>query len=257
MLQLLNGVGPATAASVFEHVQNAGFNLSAGISFNAPLSARRELAELGALLNVLARMRDDNPSVQIERIHQFYGPILWRNYENPEPRENDIEYLSPLATGYSSRRQFLVDLILDPPTSTGDFAGPPIKDEDWLILSTIRSAKGLEWDAVYLIHATDGCLPSDMSTGSDEEIEEELRLTYVAMTRAKDFLYVLWPQRYYFRPFGLSDGHNYAQCSRFFTDEVMSTMDETMVGQTPRHEDASTYISSKDDVSKSIRYMWE
>ncbi|MFC2016277.1 ATP-dependent helicase [Chloroflexota bacterium] len=257
VLQLLNGVGPVTAASVFEYVQSTGFNHSAIITFNAPVSARKELAEFGALLNDLTKMGDDNPGVQIERIRQFYGPILWRNYENPEPRENDIEYLGPLAAGYSSRRQFLTDLILDPPTSTGDFAGPPIKDEDWLILSTIHSAKGLEWDVVYLIHAADGCLPSDMSTGSDEEIEEELRLTYVAMTRARDFLYVLWPQRYYLRPFGLSERHNYAQCSRFFTDEVMNTMDETAVGQTPRHEDKSTSIISKDDIAKQIRYMWE
>jgi len=215
------------------------------------------MAEFSSLLNDLVKMGDDNPGVQIERIRQFHGPILWRNYENAEPRENDIEYLSPLAAGYSSRRQFLADLILDPPTSTSDFAGPQIKDEDWLILSTIHSAKGLEWDAVYLIHAADGCLPSDMSTGSDEEIEEELRLTYVAMTRARDFLYVLWPQRYYLRPFGLSERHNYAQCSRFFTDEVLNTMDEIAVGQIPRHEDTLTKISSKDDIASRIRYMWE
>lgn len=257
VLQLLNGVGPVTAASVFEHIQSNGFGHSAIASFKAPIAARKELAELGDLLSDLSKMGDDNPGVQIERIGQFYRPILWRNYENAEPRENDIEYLSLLAAGYSSRRQFLTDLILDPPTSTGDFAGPPIKDEDWLILSTIHSAKGLEWDAVYLIHAADGCLPSDMSTGSDQEIEEELRLTYVAMTRARDFLYVLWPQRYYLRPFGLSEKHNYAQCSRFFTDEVMSTMDEVATGQTPRHEDTSAMISSKDDIAKRIRYMWE
>jgi len=257
VLQLLNGVGPVTAASVFEHVQSNGFNQSSITSFEAPLAARKELAEFGILLNDLVKMGDDNPGVQIERIRQFYGPILWRNYENPEPRENDIEYLSPLAAGYSSRRQFLTDLILDPPTSTSDFAGPPIKDEDWFILSTIHSAKGLEWDVVYLIHAADGCLPSDMSTGSDEEIEEELRLTYVAMTRARDFLYILWPQRYYLRPFGFSEKHNYAQCSRFFNDEVISTMDEATIGRTPKYEDTSITISSKDDIAKRIRYMWE
>ncbi len=257
VLQLLNGVGPVTAASVFDHIQSNRFSHSAIESFKAPVSAKKEMAEFSSLLNDLVKMGDDNTGVQIERIRQFYGPILWRNYENAEPRENDIEYLSLLAAGYSSRRQFLADLILDPPTSTGDFAGPPIKDEDWLILSTIHSAKGLEWDAVYLIHAADGCLPSDMSTGSDQEIEEELRLAYVAMTRARDFLYVLWPQRYYLRPFGLSERHNYAQCSRFFTDEVLNTMDEIAVGQIPRHEDTLTKISSKDDIASRIRYMWE
>ncbi len=96
-----------------------------------------------------------------------------------------------------------------------------------------------------------------MATGSDAEIEEELRLTYVAMTRARDFLYVLWPQRYYLRPFGLSEKHNYAQCSRFFTDEVISTMDEVATGQIPRCDDTSTMIGSKDDIAKRIRYMWK
>ncbi len=202
-------------------------------------------------------MGDDNPGVQIERIRDFYKPLLWRAHENPEPRENDIEYLGVLAAGYKSRRQFLVDLILDPPTSTGDLAGPPIKDEDWLVLSTIHSAKGLEWDVVYLIHAADGCLPSDMSTGSDEEIDEELRIAYVAMTRARDFLYVLWPQRYYLRPFGLSDRHNYAQCSRFFTDEVIQTMEEMALGRKVESKDANIYKGQKGDIAKRIRYMWE
>ena len=116
--------------------------------------------------------------------------------------------------------------MLEPPVSTGDFAGPPILDEDWLVLSTIHSAKGLEWDAVYLIHAADGCLPSDLATGDDEEIEEELRLTYVAMTRAKDYLYVLWPMMFYTRPTLMSGNHVYAQLCRFFTPEVLETMEK-------------------------------
>src|SRR5208283_3751082 len=108
---------------------------------------------------------------------------------------------------------------------TSDLAGPPTKDEDWLILSTIHSAKGLEWDAVYLIHAADGCLPSDMCTGNEASTAEELRLTYVAMTRARNFLYVMWPLRFYRRQFGLSDSHGYAQRSRFLNDQVVSTME--------------------------------
>jgi len=257
VLQLLNGVGPVTAASVVDHVRNNMFDISSVMSFKAPPAARQEVAEFGSLLTELAKISDENLGTQIERIRVFYKPLLWRKHENPEPRENDIEYLGILAAGYKSRRQFLADLILDPPTSTGDLAGPPIKDEDWLVLSTIHSAKGLEWDVVYLIHAADGCLPSDMSTGSDEEIEEELRLAYVAMTRARDFLYVLWPQRYYLRPFGLSDGHNYAQCSRFFTDEVIQTMEEVALGREAGVEDTGIQKGRKGDIAKRIRYMWE
>jgi DNA helicase-2/ATP-dependent DNA helicase PcrA len=257
VLQLLNGVGPVTAASVVDHMRSNVFNLNSITSFKAPSAVRKEITEFGSVLIDLVKIGDENPGMQIERIRQFYKPLLWRNHENPEPRENDIEYLGVLAAGYKSRRQFLADLILDPPTSTGDLAGPPIKDEDWLVLSTIHSAKGLEWDVVYLIHAADGCLPSDMSTGGDEEIEEELRLAYVAMTRARDFLYVLWPQRYYLRPFGLSDRHNYAQCSRFFTDEVMQTMEDVALGRKMEVEDTGIQKDWKGDIAKRIRYMWE
>lgn len=257
VLQLLNGVGPVIAASVLDHIRHNAFNLSSITSFKASVAARKEMAEFGSLLNDLERMGDEDPSIQIERIRCFYSPLLWRNHENPEPRENDIEYLGVLAGGYKSRRQFLADLVLDPPVSTSDLAGPPIKDEDWLVLSTIHSAKGLEWAVVYLIHAADGCLPSDMSTGSDDEIEEELRLAYVAMTRARDFLYVLWPQRYYLRPFGLSDKHSYAQCSRFFTDEVIQTMEEVVLDRQSGSEDAGFQKGHKGDIAKRIRYMWE
>jgi DNA helicase-2/ATP-dependent DNA helicase PcrA len=257
VLQLLNGVGPVTAASVLDHIRDNAFGVSSITSFKAPAAARKEMAEFGTLLTDLVNMGDENPGMQIERISIFYKPLLWRNHENPEPRENDIEYLGVLAAGYKSRRPFLADLILDPPTSTGDLAGPPIKDEDWLVLSTIHSAKGLEWDVVYLIHAADGCLPSDMSTGSDEEIEEELRLAYLAMTRARDFLYILWPQRYYLRPFGLSDRHNYAQCSRFFTDDVIQTMEEVALGRKVGVEDTGIQKGRKGDIAKRIRYMWE
>src|SRR5439155_566257 len=105
--------------------------------------------------------------------------------------------------------------------------GPPLLDEDYLILSTIHSAKGLEWDVVHVIHAADGMIPSDMATGNAQEIEEERRLLYVAMTRARDALHLYFPLRYYHRPRGLEDGHSYAQLSRFLTPEVRSLFDES------------------------------
>jgi DNA helicase-2/ATP-dependent DNA helicase PcrA len=114
---------------------------------------------------------------------------------------------------------------LDPPSSTGDLAGPPHLDEDYLVLSTIHSAKGLEWDVVHVIHAADGMIPSDMATGDDDELEEERRLLYVALTRARDALHVTYPQRYYRRPRGRDDAHTYSQVSRFLADQVFEHFD--------------------------------
>jgi DNA helicase-2/ATP-dependent DNA helicase PcrA len=179
-----------------------------------------------------------------------------KRYENPKVRARDIENLESIATGYRSRRSFLTDLQLDPPTSTSDLAGPPSRDEDWLVLSTIHSAKGCEWDVVYLIHAADGCLPSDMATGSKEEIEEELRLTYVAMTRARDFLYIAWPLRYYHRWLRYGDRHSYAQPCRFLTENVQAVLDPVRLDQS-EPDDAAEPDAADDDIRARIRSRWE
>ena len=192
-LQLLDGIGPASAARILDHVAsnmydpvslNTISNLAYVAAGNIGLCATvQDTSIVGTHSG--RRCRESNINV--------YRDLLKKLYENAEARLKDLENLQQIATRYETRRKFLVDLQLDPPASTSDIAGPPGKDEDWLVLSTIHSAKGCEWDVVYLIHAADGFLPSDMSTGSPEEIEEELRLTYVAMTRAKDHLYVSWP----------------------------------------------------------------
>lgn len=260
VLQLLDGIGPATAAAAVEHVAGCGHDPGAIATFKAPPAAREQIAALGQLMQDLSVMGQEGPALQIERILSFYSPILKRNYENPDQRESDVEHLAHIATRYRSRKQFLADLILDPPASTGDLAGPPIKDEDWLVLSTIHSAKGLEWDAVYLIHAADGNLPSDMATGDDGEIEEELRLTYVAMTRARDFLYVLWPLRYYHKSRANTDNHSYAQCSRFFTDEVIQTMDQATLAKSieaEKNRDEAANARPRTDISVRIRDIWK
>jgi DNA helicase-2/ATP-dependent DNA helicase PcrA len=151
----------------------------------------------------------------VERIRKFYEPIFGRIYDNPAVRLRDLDQLELIASGYKSRSQFITDLTLDPPASTQDLAGPPLLDEDYLILSTIHSAKGCEWDVVHIIHAADGMIPSDMATGSEPEIEEERRLLYVAMTRPRNALFVYFPLRYYHSGRRLGDAHSYAQVSRF------------------------------------------
>jgi DNA helicase-2/ATP-dependent DNA helicase PcrA len=179
-----------------------------------PAPARREL---DGLRDAVRDCTGDGPppAVQVERVRRFLEPILRRRYDDAEPRLRDLEQLEQLATGFPTRERFVTDLTLDPPTSTADLAGPPLLDEDYLVLSTIHSAKGGEWDVVHVIHAADGMIPSDMATGDEERIEEERRLFYVALTRARDALYVYFPLRYHRRNRGLEDKHWYAQLSRF------------------------------------------
>ena len=256
VLQLMSGVGPATAAEVFEHIARHGYDPTALGSFTAPAAARDDLRRLAGLMDSLVQLRAAVPAASIERVREFYLPLLKKNYENPQPRESDILHLEQLATGYTALESFLDDLVLDPPVSTSDLSGPPLRDEDWLVLSTIHSAKGLEWDAVYLIHAADGCLPSDMSTGSKEEIDEELRLTYVAMTRARDFLYVLWPLRFYGKTPGITDRHMYAQRCRFFTDDVLNTMEKRASGVTEDQPELAPPGDVSRDIGARIRDIW-
>ena len=255
-LQLLDGVGPATAARAVKHVAANGNDPTSIASFQAPAAAADQVRQVADLMKDLAGQTELAPAAQVERVRKFYDPLLQKLYENPGVRSRDLENLEQIASGYRARGRFLVDLQLDPPTSTSDLAGPPSRDEDWLVLSTIHSAKGCEWDAVYLIHASDGCLPSDMSTGREEEIEEELRLAYVAMTRAKDFLYVTWPLRYYHRRYSFTDRHSYAQLSRFLSEDVRASVESVSLDQDANGEEAVSGPVA-DNIKARLRSMWE
>ena len=254
-LQLIDGIGPGTAARAVKHVAKGGNDPRAIRTLRVRPAAREAIVAFAGLMDDIMKA-DFTPAMQIERIRKFYDPLLNKLYENSAARTRDLISLEQIAAGYNSRQDFLADLQLDPPTSTSDLAGPPHRDEDWLVLSTIHSAKGCEWDVVYLIHAADGFLPSDMSTGSQDEIEEELRLTYVALTRARDFLYITWPLRYYFKWYALTDGHTYAQRCRFFTDEVMTSIDEVHLEYEPG-DDTAMDIDAGVDIARNIRGMWE
>lgn len=257
VLQLIDGIGPSTASKAIEVVSRRR-DPRAIREFQPPAAARPGWGALASLMDDLVGAGLLTPSAQVQRIRSYYDDVLAVRYENAQARRRDLEHIEQIASGYRSRGQFLTDLTLDPPTSTSDLAGAPMMDEDWLVLSTIHSAKGCEWDAVYLIHASDGCLPSDMSTGSDEEIEEELRLTYVAMTRARNFLYVSWPLRYYHRWSSFSDRHSYAQLSRFLTDDVRATFRiESAGGIEGSGEDSEGPSDIVSQVRRQISSKWE
>jgi DNA helicase-2/ATP-dependent DNA helicase PcrA len=195
------------------------------------------------------------PAGQLARLRTFLEPVIARKYDAAVARTRDLEQLELLASESVSRGAFLADLTLDPPSSTGDLAGPPHLDEDYLVLSTIHSAKGLEWDVVHLIHAADGMIPSDMSTGDDDEIEEERRLLYVALTRARDALHVTYPQRYYRRPRGLEDAHSYSQRSRFLPDDVLGHF-EVIGPQVVSVPDAPEPVTAAAEVDAFLAGLW-
>jgi DNA helicase-2/ATP-dependent DNA helicase PcrA len=221
VLQMLEGIGPGRARQAIDHLRQSQNGPRTLLAWKAPAAARNQVQDLVGLLHELA-VDDPEPPLpsQIERVRRFYTPLFEKRYEQPQMRVRDLDQLELLAQQASSRAAFLADLTLDPPVSTADLAGPPLLDEEYVVLSTIHSAKGCEWDAVYVIHAADGVIPSDMSN-SEGELEEERRLLYVAITRARDHLCIVFPLRYYHRKHALGDAHSFAQLTRFVTPEML------------------------------------
>lgn len=255
ILQLFKGIGPVISAKIYEHLSATKFDITTLGEAAVGQQIRKHLQHLADILGCILKQKADL-CVELDVIRKLYMPLLEEKYDNSKPRSNDIDHIIGLASSYRSRRRFLSEMTLDPPSSTSDFAGVSFKEEDYLILSTIHSAKGCEWDVVYLIHAADGCLPSDMSTDDDDTLEEELRLAYVAMTRAKNKLYVTWPLRFYSRPQGFSDMHVFSQRSRFFSDAVVATMEEVHATGACVTDIIQEY-EYPIDISDKLRGMWE
>lgn len=233
VLILLPGIGQAKAAGLMDSLRAAGGQFDAWLSWSPPAALRDDWPRLIRLLQTLEqRARDDAGGVaaDIHAVRLFYTPLLESRYDNVQARVNDLQQLETIAARYQSRGEFLSEMTLDPPTSTQELPADPWLDEDYLILSTIHSAKGLEWDSVFIIHAADGNIPADMATGSPEEIEEERRLLYVAMTRAKNQLFVLRPERYYFHHRRRSDQHSLSKITRFLPASIQSQMDRVSHG---------------------------
>ncbi|NOX59302.1 MAG: ATP-dependent helicase [Planctomycetes bacterium] len=287
ILMMLNGIGSTTARRIVDALltgaatvdrdaaaeQPAQFHLAMTRLANDPPSvppaARESFARLRVLLLTCSGMgqsEENNPtdaspttppiSQQIELIREFYEPFLERRFDNAAMRARDLEQLGHIAGGYRSRRSFISDLTLDPPVSTSDLAGPPFLEEDYLILSTIHSAKGCEWDVVHILHCADGMIPSDMATGDDESIEEERRLLYVAMTRAKDHLYAYFPMRYYHRHNSSSDAHSYAQLSRFISKPVLACFEQRTIETQQVQDDPAAIKASAESVDNYLKTLW-
>ena len=221
VLQLLPGIGPKSAAQVLDNLALAQDVTMSLRESRVPGATAKAWQDFLGLVEML-RPRAMPWPVEFETLCRWYAEPLERLYDDAQVRQTDIDQLAKIAAAYPTRQRFLTELTLDPPDATSDEAGVPLRDEDYLILSTIHSAKGQEWKAVYVLNAVDGCLPSDMATGSPGEIEEERRLLYVAMTRAKDHLEILVPQRFFVsQQSQFGDRHVYAGRTRFIPASLL------------------------------------
>jgi len=255
-VQLLPAVGPKTASKLLDTLdESGGSSMSVMESFKMPPSA---IEDWSAFLAAFRSLRAPNWPAELETIIRWYQPQLQRIYEDAMVREGDLVQLQHIASTYSSRERFLTEMTLDPPDGTSDLAGEPQRDDDYLILSTIHSAKGQEWKVVHILNVVDGCIPSDLATGTTEEIEEERRLLYVAMTRAKDALHLIVPQRFFVRQqSAYGDRHNYGLRSRFVPDELTKLFEccaWPMAAQVTEVS-ASPYAAPV-DVGERIRELW-
>jgi DNA helicase-2/ATP-dependent DNA helicase PcrA len=268
--QLVPGIGPAFARRAVDAVvagepvttgsmtrgrSGATPSLAALAQLRPPAAARTAWPALCDLLVELASPHTPWPG-QIGRVRKLYEPILVERYDGVEARLGDLAQLEAIGGTYPERGGFLDDLTLDPPSATGDYAGPPVIDEDWLVLSTIHSAKGQEWKAVFILDIIDGRMPSDLAVGTPDQIDEERRLLYVAMTRARDHLHLVQPLRMFIeKQHRHGDRHVYAPRTRFIPDAILDRFERVVRGRGVASlglEQPSTTV----DVASRLRAMW-
>jgi DNA helicase II / ATP-dependent DNA helicase PcrA len=280
VVQLLPGVGPATAARVLDDIAarasvdgssgsaleaaHAASNCTAGAlaAFAPPARALEDWHPFVALMSSVCGRQTPWPA-EFEMVRRWYEPHLERHHEDAAIRQADLVQMESIAGTYASRERFLTELTLDPPDATSDESGVPLIDEDYLILSTIHSAKGQEWRNVFVLNGVDGCIPSDLGTGSEAEIDEERRLLYVAMTRAKEDLHIVMPQRFYVHnQTQLGDRHVWASRTRFIPPHLLPLFDShawppAPVVAAPTAAGLAAAAHAKVEIAARLRKMWD
>jgi DNA helicase-2/ATP-dependent DNA helicase PcrA len=238
ILQLLDGVGPSRAGRVLDDLSPTedgppDLDRWPDASTHLPTGSLRHASVVVEALTADRSSHEASAGERVERLCAALAPLIRLRYADGAARLADLDRLAAAARRAEDVREFVSEIALDPPSSSSDLAGPPHLDEDYLILSTVHSAKGLEWDAVHVISAHDGNFPADMSLAGEEGLAEERRLFYVALTRARRRLHVYVPGRYYHRPHGRDDAHGYAKASRFLTRAVQRLFTVTHTAQAP------------------------
>jgi DNA helicase-2/ATP-dependent DNA helicase PcrA len=254
ILHLLPGVGPASAQRVLDHMAESADPIDKLCGLPSPPRAGDDWT---AFVHAIANLRHSEWPADIERARLWYEPHLDRIHDDSEVRRADLIQLEQIASGYPSRERFLTELTLDPPDATSDQAGVPLLDEDYLILSTIHSAKGQEWKSVYVLNVVDGCMPSDLGAGTSAELEEERRLLYVAITRAKDDLHLVVPQRFFAHgQHSKGDRHMYASRTRFIPEALLPSFEKiTWPRVSATHSSAASQVAQI-DIQAHMRRMW-
>ena len=256
VLKLVPGIGPSNAKQALDHFEAQGFNFKGLAAFEAPPSVKMDWTRFCVFFERLADPATPWPG-QVGLVREWYKPQLERIHDAAWTRFGDLEQLDHLSTQHATRERFLTELTLDPPTVTSDQSGAATEDEDYVVLSTIHSAKGQEWDIVYVLNVSDGNFPSEFSTGKPEMIEEERRLLYVAMTRARNELHLCAPLRYAVTQQPKDgDAHVYGAKSRFMTEKVLDSCERISVHNAGgvgnlREGDAATV-----DVVAQLKEMW-
>ena len=250
---------PGVGAPAARHDAGGGRPGRGAAGLQATAGSRHRLGGVRCALCKPAPWRGCWPG-ELQRVNRWLALQLGRLHDDAALRAADLTQLACIAAGYATRERFLTELTLDPPSATSDEAGVPLLDEDYAILSTIHSAKGQEWHAVYVLNAVDGCMPSDMATGSATEIEEERRLLYVAMTRAREQLHLLVPQRFHVhQQASLGDRHVYATLTRFIPPSVAAHFDAVVPATAGGCGTAVDVAppAPRIDVAGRIRSMWD
>jgi DNA helicase-2/ATP-dependent DNA helicase PcrA len=257
LMQILPGVGPSTAQRALDQMAEDASPLTALAAMPAPPRSGADWTSFVSLLQELQNRKAGWPA-EIGLVRQWYEPHLERLHEDAATRKADLVQLEQIAGGYPSRERFLTELTLDPPDATSDQAGVPLLDEDYLILSTVHSAKGQEWTKVFMLNVIDGCIPSDLGVGTSAEIEEERRLLYVAMTRAKDNLDLVVPQRFFTHGQNAQgDRHVYASRTRFIPATLLQFFE--VCGWPQVKSDSAAAQQARQvriDVGARMRSMW-
>ena len=263
--QLLPGVGPATAARLLDQVAACTGAYRAEQALAAFAPPPRAAEDWSAFVELIAQTgsRTTPWPAEFERVRRWYEPHLERSYEDASARLADLLQMESIASTYPSRERFLTELTLDPPDATSAESAEPLLDEDYLILSTIHSAKGQEWRNVFVLNGVDGCIPSDLGAGSDEELEEERRLLYVAMTRAKEDLHIVVPQRFYVHNQTASgDRHVWASRTRFIAASALPLFESTawppvVAASAPGTAGLAAAATAKIEIGAMLRKMWD